>query len=53
LRVGVNGDELNGEHKTKPINYRISPSERLEIRKPLFQDPNERRKNKCNLGEGS
>ena len=53
LRVGVNGEELDGKYKAKPINYRMAHGERLEIYKPLFQDPKERRKNKANLEESS
>ena len=53
LRVGINGEELDGKYKAHPINYRMSHGERLEIYKPLFQDPKERRKNKANLEESS
>ena len=49
LKVGVNGEELDGKHKALPINYRMSHGERLEIYKPLFQDPKERRKKKAQL----
>jgi putative ubiquitin-RnfH superfamily antitoxin RatB of RatAB toxin-antitoxin module len=49
LRVGINGEELDGKYKARPINYRMSSGERLEIYKPLFQDPKERRKNKAKL----
>ena len=49
LRVGINGEELDGKYKARPTNYRMSAGERLEIYKPLFQDPKERRKNKANL----
>ena len=41
LRVGINGEELDGKYKAKPINYRMSQGERLEIYKSLFQDPKE------------
>ena len=53
LRVGINGEELDGKHKAKPVNHRMSQGERLEIYKPLFQDPKERRKNKANLEKNS
>ena len=47
LRVGVNGEELDGKFKAFPANYRMSDGERLEIYKPLYQDPKERRKKKA------
>lgn len=53
LRVGINGEELDGKYKAKPLNYRMSHGERLEIYKPLFQDPKERRKNKAEVGKKS
>lgn len=49
LKVGVNGEELDGKYKALPMNYRMSHGERLEIYKPLFQDPKERRKKKAKL----
>tara|TARA_B000000475_G_scaffold259700_1_gene242898 strand:- start:67 stop:363 length:297 start_codon:yes stop_codon:yes gene_type:complete len=49
LRVGINGEELDGKYMANPINYRMSQGERLEIYKPLFQDPKQRRKNKAKL----
>ena len=49
LKFGVNGEELDGKYKALPINYRMSHGERLEIYKPLFQDPKERRKKKAQL----
>lgn len=49
LKVGVNGEELDGKYKALPMNYRMSHGERLEIYKPLFQDPKERRKIKAKL----
>lgn len=49
LKVGVNGEELDGKYKALPMNYRMSHGERLEIYKPLFQDPKERRKKKAQL----
>ena len=53
LKVGVNGEELDGKYKAKPINYRMSDGERLEIYRPLFQDPKERRKNKAKAAKDS
>ena len=53
LRVGINGEELDGKYKAKPLNHRMSQGERLEIYKSLFQDPKERRKNKANLEKDS
>ena len=53
LRVGINGEELDGKYKAKPINYRMSQGERLEIYKSLFQDPKERRKNKAKIAKNS
>ena len=49
LKVGVNGEELDGKYRALPMNYRMSHGERLEIYKPLFQDPKERRKKKAQL----
>jgi len=49
LKVGVNGEELDGKYKALPMNYRMSHGERLEIYKPLFQDPKERRRKKAQL----
>ena len=53
LRVGINGEELDGKYKAKPINHRMSQGERLEIYKSLFQDPKERRKNKAKIAKNS
>ena len=53
LRVGINGEELDGKYRAKPLNHRMSHGERLEIYKPLFQDPKERRKNRANLEKDS
>ena len=53
LKVGVNGEELDGKYKAKPINYRMSDGERLEIYRPFFQDPKERRKNKAKAAKDS
>ncbi|MDA8781522.1 RnfH family protein [Gammaproteobacteria bacterium] len=53
LKVGINGEELDGKYKAKPLNYRMSHGERLEVYKPLFQDPKERRKNKAKIAKNS
>ena len=53
LRVGINGEELDGKFKAKPLNYRMSQGERLEIYKPLFQDTKERRKNRARVKKNS
>jgi len=53
IKVGVNGEELDGKYMPKPINYRMSDGERLEIYRPLFQDPKERRKNKAKAAKDS
>jgi putative ubiquitin-RnfH superfamily antitoxin RatB of RatAB toxin-antitoxin module len=53
LKVGVNGEELDGKFKPKPTNYRMSDGERLEVYRPLFQDPKERRKNKARVAKDS
>ena len=48
LKIGVNGEELDGKYKALPVNYRMSEGERLEVYRLLHQDPKERRKNKAN-----
>ena len=48
LRIGVNSVALNGKYKALPKNYRMSEGERLEVYRPLHQDPKERRKAKVN-----
>ena len=53
LKVGINGQELDGKYKAKPLNYRMSHGERLEVYRPLFQDPKERRKNKAKEAKDS
>ncbi|MDC0942486.1 RnfH family protein [Gammaproteobacteria bacterium] len=53
LKVGVNGEELDGKYKATPLNYRMSHGERLEVYRPLFQDPKERRKNKARVVKDS
>ena len=46
FNIGVNSIELNGKYKALPENYRMSNGERLEIYRPLHQDPKLRRKEK-------
>jgi putative ubiquitin-RnfH superfamily antitoxin RatB of RatAB toxin-antitoxin module len=48
LRIGVNSVALDGKYKALPKNYRMSEGERLEVYRPLHQDPKERRKAKVN-----
>ena len=48
LRIGVNSVALDGKYKALPKNYRMSAGERLEVYRPLHQDPKERRKAKVN-----
>ena len=48
LRIGVNSVALDGKYKALPKNYRMSEGERLEVYRPLYQDPKERRKAKAN-----
>jgi putative ubiquitin-RnfH superfamily antitoxin RatB of RatAB toxin-antitoxin module len=48
LKIGVNSLELDGKYKALPQNYRMSAGERLEVYRPLSQDPKERRKIKAN-----
>lgn len=47
LRVGINGEELDGKYKATPANHRMSHGERLEIYRSLNQDPKQRRQNKA------
>ena len=47
LKIGVNSVALDGKYKALPQNYRMSDGERLEIYRPLRQDPKERRKAKA------
>ena len=42
--IGVNGELLDGKYLPKPEQYRLSPNDRVEILRDLFQDPKERRK---------
>ena len=48
LRIGINSVALDGKYKALPKNYRMSEGERLEVYRPLHQDPKERRKAKAN-----
>ena len=47
FKIGVNSVALDGKYKALPQNYRMSEGERLEVYKPLSQDPKERRKAKA------
>ena len=47
LKIGINSVALDGKYKALPQNYRMSDGERLEVFKPLNQDPKERRKAKA------
>ena len=47
FKIGVNSVALDGKYKALPQNYRMSDGERLEVYKPLSQDPKERRKVKA------
>ena len=47
FKIGVNSVTLDGKYKALPQNYRMSDGERLEVYKPLSQDPKERRKAKA------
>ncbi|MDA9762307.1 RnfH family protein [Gammaproteobacteria bacterium] len=49
FKIGVNSVALDGKYKALPQNYRMSDGERLEVYKPLKQDPKERRKAKADL----
>ena len=49
FKIGVNSVVLDGKYKALPQNYRMSDGERLEVYKPLKQDPKERRKAKADL----
>ncbi|MFL2725911.1 MAG: RnfH family protein [Gammaproteobacteria bacterium] len=44
--IGVNGEVLDGIFKPKAERYRLSEGQRVEIYRPLKQDPKERRRNK-------
>jgi len=44
--LAVNSEVLDGNFKPLPSKYRLREGERVEILKPLVQDPKERRLNK-------
>ena len=44
--IGVNGEVLDGIFKPKAERYRLSEGQRVEIYRPLKQDPKQRRRNK-------
>ena len=43
LTIAVNGELLGGNFKPKPNKYRLKEGERVELLRPLRQDPKERR----------
>ncbi len=43
LVMGVNGELLDGNFKPLPHKYRLKEGERVEIYRPLQQNPKERR----------
>ena len=43
LTIAVNGELLDGDFKPKPNKYRLKEGERVELLRPLRQDPKERR----------
>ena len=43
LTVAVNGELLDGDFKPKPNKYRLKEGERVELLRPLKQDPKGRR----------
>jgi len=43
LVIGVNGEILDGNFKPLPHKYRLKDGERVELLRPLNQDPKERR----------
>jgi putative ubiquitin-RnfH superfamily antitoxin RatB of RatAB toxin-antitoxin module len=43
LVLGVNGELLDGNFKPLPHKYRLKEGERVEIYRPLQQNPKERR----------
>ena len=45
--IGVNGEILDGIFKPIPERYRLSEGQRVEIYRPLNQDPKERRRQKA------
>ena len=43
LIIAVNGELLDGNFKPLPQKYRLKEGERVELLRPLHQDPKERR----------
>ena len=43
LTIAVNGALLDGNFKPKPNKYRLKEGERVELLRPLRQDPKDRR----------
>ena len=43
LTIAVNGELLDGNFKPTPNKYRLKEGERVELLRPLRQDPKERR----------
>ena len=41
--IAVHSDLLDGNFNPLPIKYRLKEGERVELRRPLHQDPKERR----------
>ena len=44
FEVGVNGELLDGKYLPLPEQYRLSPDDRVEVLRELFQDPKDRRR---------
>ena len=45
--IGVNGEVLDGIFKPTPERYRLTEGQRVEVYRPLNQDPKERRRQKA------
>ena len=45
--IGVNGEILDGTFKPIPERYRLTEGQRVEVYRPLKQDPKERRRQKA------
>ena len=45
--IGVNGEILDGTFKPTPERYRLTEGQRVEVYRPLHQDPKERRRQKA------
>ena len=45
--IGVNGEILDGAFKPTPERYRLTEGQRVEVYRPLNQDPKERRRQKA------